>query len=734
MHVAVAATFTANPLEQPLACWFDVLGTPATITTAAPGPLAAALLDPSSPIGPQSSAALSVLLLRASDLTAVPEPSAATPASEESSQIYPDLALLREILAQRARGGHRHVVVICPSRVDAASGDDAAAIRDQFGRLEAACRDALDDLPYVQTVTSDVLTVRTGEALHDRVADRVGQIPYGPLFFAELARQIARVWSSGQVPARKVLVLDADHTLWQGIVGEDGVAGVTFGPGARLVQEYARKLQSRGVLLALCSKNVESDVRSVFTERPDCGLRLDDFAAMRVNWDAKSRNLAAIAADLGLGLDSLVLMDDSALECAEVRTALPSVIALQVPADPAALEMLLDQVWAFDGAAATAEAKTRTVLYREDAERRAFQQRVTSHDAFIEGLGLRIDIQDAQPADHARVAELSLRTNQFNVTRERWSEDGLGAAIAGGMRVSVVRVADRFGDYGLVGVVAWSADMTSRTATVRGFLLSCRALGRGVERAMLASLGTQTVALGLREVRLPFVPSDRSEPARRFLASLVDATVEVDHGVQVFALTAEASAAARVNAIPAAADDVALSVDSPAVPTAGVTPAAPAIEDGGDAVLLARAYERIALELATPAASLTMIRGVRRARPAVATSFLAPQSDLQRTIANVWRDVLYIEELGIHDNFFDLGGRSLDLVRVVSELASRDVTVTLMDLFQYTTVATLAHRLSGRDQTDRTPGGAGQGDRTAQRIAQRNRALAAAARRAPRAS
>ena len=124
---------------------------------------------------------------------------------------------------------------------------------------------------------------------------------------------------------------------------------------------------------------------------------------------------------------------------------------------------------------------------------------------------------------------------------------------------------------------------------------------------MLASLGTQAVALGLREVRLPFVPSDRSEPARRFLASLVDTTVEVDHGVQVFTLTAEASAAARVNAIPAAADDVGPSVDSPAVPTAGVTPAAPAIEDGGDAVLLARAYERIALELATPDASLTAL-------------------------------------------------------------------------------------------------------------------------------
>jgi hypothetical protein len=298
----------------------------------------------------------------------------------------------------------------------------------------------------------------------------------------------------------------------------------------------------------------------------------------------------------------------------------------------------------------------------------------------------------------------------------------------------VVRVADRFGDYGLVGVVAWSADKASGVATVRAFLLSCRALGRGVERAMLASIGTQAVALGLREVRLPFVPSDRSEPARRFLSSLADTTVELDHGVQVFTQPAESSAAGRVNAVPAAADDVAPSADSPAVPAARVTPDAPAIDGSGDAVLLARAYERIALELATPAAALAMIRGARRARPAVATSFLAPQTELQRAIANVWRDVLHIEELGIHDNFFDLGGRSLDLVRVVSELATRDVTVTLMDLFQFTTVATLANRLSGRDQSDRTPGGAGQGDRTAQRIAQRNRALAAAARRAPRAS
>ncbi len=325
-------------------------------------------------------------------------------------------------------------------------------------------------------------------------------------FHKAYAVHVAPVFSAAAGRAKKVLVLDCDNTLWGGIQGEDGPDGIELGEDTRTgrvfreVQRLVKSLAREGVLLAICSKNNPDDVAQVLESHPDMELRAVNFSAIRVNWDSKAENLRAIARELNVGLDSLVFVDDSEFELGAVRLALPEVETLRVPAQlseyPAALRAARPLFFSF---ARTGEDLARTDMVRTEAVRRDAMAAFASNEDFLRSLELRLSIRQGDAVGLPRAAQLILKTNQFNLNGRRHTEAELVQRLSDAQARPVsVAVADRFGDYGVTGIALLA--VAERRMTIETLLLSCRVLGRQVERVFMDWLVATARAEGAESI------------------------------------------------------------------------------------------------------------------------------------------------------------------------------------------------------------------------------------------
>jgi FkbH-like protein len=345
--------------------------------------------------------------------------------------------------------------------------------------------------------------------------------PWREAFWYAVGDRLARVLAAQHRAPKKCIIVDGDNTLWGGVVGEDGLAGIALGenfPGSAYVafQRQLLHLQELGVLLALASKNDPEAVEEVLEKHDAMVLRADHFACRMVNWEPKSENVRRIAAQLNIGLDSLVFVDDSAYEVAEVTEACPRVTGLQVPEDAAYLPALLPtHAHLFDAAGRSEEDAQRTVMMAAAQAREAAREGL-SREAFLASLDLRVRVFAAQPEHVVRVGQLINKTNQFNLTTRRRTEADVGALLSDeDVRVFALRARDRFGDYGLVGVGIAVREETFWTLDT--FLLSCRILGRGVETAFLRVVADRLQAVGGDSLRGEYIPTDRNGLVATFL-------------------------------------------------------------------------------------------------------------------------------------------------------------------------------------------------------------------------
>ena len=287
---------------------------------------------------------------------------------------------------------------------------------------------------------------------HDRHSHQLGHMPFTAEGYAAIGTALSRaVFQLGRRPV-KVIALDCDNTLWQGVCGEDGPQGVVVSEPFRRLQEFMLSQAQAGVLLVLCSKNNESDALAVFDHHAGMLLRREHLAGWRINWEDKPENLRALAATLNVGLDSFVFFDDNPLECATVRAGCPEVTVLQLPADAERIPAFLENVWIFDrqttprgktGSAASGIGPTRSGRNSGPPRPRC----ATSST----GLQLRIEVTEATEDLLERVAQLTTRTNQFNFTSIRRSTAEIRDLLKSSATCLVTCVSDRFGDYGLVG-------------------------------------------------------------------------------------------------------------------------------------------------------------------------------------------------------------------------------------------------------------------------------------------
>ena len=372
-------------------------------------------------------------------------------------------------------------------------------IRDMNRRLLAAVA------PIGQTFVVDVEHLLGQVGYENGLDDRnwhQARAPYALPFLDKLAAEYVRVARALKGKARKCLVLDCDNTLWGGIVGEDGLNGIQLGrtyPGSayRAFQSAALELQHRGVLLALCSKNNEADALEVLEKHPECLIRKEHLACTRINWNDKAANLREIARELNIGLDSLVFVDDSEFECSLVRQTVPEVQVIHLPKDPSRYEQILRGLDCFDALAVTAEDLARTRQYQTEAQRQGLRAQSGSVEEYLRSLEMTLTIAPADPLGIPRIAQLTQKTNQFNLTGRRYSEAEIhGLAKDADAAVYSAHLEDRFDSSGIIAVaiVRYVGDR----ATVDAFLMSCRVIGRGVEDALLAHLATEARQRGCR--------------------------------------------------------------------------------------------------------------------------------------------------------------------------------------------------------------------------------------------
>jgi FkbH-like protein len=393
------------------------------------------------------------------------------------------------------------------------------AIQQLNQRLAALCS-TISDCVFFDV---DRLAARYGRA-HWRDARMflASRLPVSADSFRTYSRGLVRSFSTLFRAPRKVLCTDLDNTLWGGVLGEDGPDGIATGgafPGNSYLdyQKYLKQLSSRGILLAIASKNNEADVREAFQVRSaDLALGLDNFVAIKINWKEKSDSIRELAEELSLGLDSFVFVDDNPVECEAIRQQLPEVAVVMVPIhEPWKLVEALSEQPFFDAAVVTDDDLNRLSEYKAQAQRAELASSVGNRDEFLASLEIVCTFQSALQAPLSRAVQLLAKTNQFNLTTRRHSAAEIEAfASKVGRQAVVVRVRDRFGDAGVVGLAL--ARNQGGSCYIDSLLLSCRVIGRGIETALLAYLGEHAVRTGAKLLVGEFIATKKNAPCANF--------------------------------------------------------------------------------------------------------------------------------------------------------------------------------------------------------------------------
>ncbi|MGO9242787.1 MAG: HAD-IIIC family phosphatase [Bryobacteraceae bacterium] len=659
---AVAASFTAEPLEAALLFWGRQLQTPFEVRFAPFNQLMQTLLDPAG-VFARNRHGVNVLLVRFEDLGAFTGGDGA--------------ALASAVREAPERTSVPLIVVLCPASFQAAP---AQAAREQFLRLAG-------EAPGVQVIDeNEIRRFYPVENWYDASGDGIGRIPYTETYFAALGTAVVRRAHALHTAPYKAVAVDCDNTLWLGTCGEDGPEGVTLGASRRALHEFLLAQREAGLLLCLCSKNNEADVWETFAAHPEFPLQPRHFTAWRLNWESKAANIGALAEELNIGTDTFIFLDDNARETAEVAGSLPEVLSLTLPEDGGLLPLWLDHLWAFDHPVVTEEDRRRSSSVAQTREFGRELRAASNLEQFVSSLELRVDVAPLAAERFSRAAQLTQRTNQFNCTSMRRTEAELHALLQTGRHeIFTAEVSDRFGDYGLTGLLI--VEKREDEYRAETFLLSCRVLGRGVEHRLLAFLGEHAEENGVHHVTAPFTPSRRNRPACDFLEAVSGGRRMETPGGLLYSF--EATAIQGLRWKPGRKAEVG--------EPRSVRPA-PAARGFVE-------FDRIARELRTPEQVLGEMRREARSVLRLETGDGAAQTDVERRLAAIWAEILQRSSISVHDNFFDLGGHSLLavllLLRVKEEFG---VELSVDDVYSGTlTLRELARTIEARQAGDVAP-------------------------------
>ncbi len=321
---------------------------------------------------------------------------------------------------------------------------------------------------------------------------------------------------------RKCIVLDLDNTLWGGIVGEDGFDGIDLGHSSngKAFVDFQKELLSlwkQGIILAINSKNNFDDAMNVIKKHPDMILREKNFASIKINWNDKAQNLKQIADEINIGLDSIVFFDDDKLNQERIKQEFPEVLTIELPNDPSQFSSILKDLNDFNVLQRTEDDIKRGEMYAQQRERNQLQKSISSLDDFLEQLDIQVKIKKSSEFLIPRISQLTLKTNQFNLTTKRYQEEEIrNFTNDEKFIVGCAQVSDKFGDNGITGV--YIINKQEKMWFIDTFLLSCRIMGRGVENGILTQILIDAKNNGIEEIRANFIPTQKNKPAQSFLS------------------------------------------------------------------------------------------------------------------------------------------------------------------------------------------------------------------------
>lgn len=668
--IVVAATFTAEPMKELTTHLIQEIGLGYEIVMAPYNQVFQELLNPNS-LFVQNNHGFNVLMIKIDDWLT----------NHSTLDVIDNVKKNIDDLILAIKRCHKQsyaslIVTICPF-------DETKIInvllREAIRELESKLIRSIND-ENIQLITPLQISSKFEiENLFNEETNRLGHIPYSQEFFACLSLMILRTIHALVAPPYKVIVLDCDNTLWEGVCGEVKLEDLIIDKAKIKFQEFIISKYREGFVIVLCSKNNEEDVINVFMNHGDMRLRLDYIAGHAINWKNKSENLKNLSSRLNLALDDFIFIDDNPLECAEVEANCPQVLVLQFPQSEIEVDDFIKHHWAFDKYKLTEADQKRTEFYKQNIRREKLKEESLSFFDFIKNLDLKINIKDLSEHEVSRISQLTQRTNQFNFTTIRQTESEIKALMDKGNKCWVISVVDRFGDYGIVGFVSFM--QTKVGIEVDNFLLSCRVLGKGVEHAIVSRLGEHGILNGSSILKFKFFSTDKNIVAKNFAESLRSQDkVTVKNGCIYTVLS---SLAKDLKFTP---EEVKQKNNKNEL-----------VKNNVKNRIHNTKFKTIPQDFSNPQYFLTRLTSKNKInRHRLNEIYIPPATDLQKAIAELYAQALRLDKVGINDNYFDLGGDSLAAVRIASSINSQwGVSLSIKDIFENKNILELEKVISG---------------------------------------
>jgi FkbH-like protein/FkbM family methyltransferase len=561
-----------------------------------------------------------------------------------------------------------------------------------YEKYEVELLEKINKIPNVYTISSSsLLAAYPVQNYYDSQGDELGHIPYTLPFFTSIGTALSRLIFSLQSSPYKVIALDCDNTLWKGVCGEDGPKGIQISEDYKFLQQFMIDQIQSGMLVCLCSKNNEEDVLEVFKQRDDMLLKPEHLVSWRTNWDYKSVNLRSLAEELNLGLDSFIFIDDNPVECAEVKANCPEVLTLQLPQKEDSLTGFLKNIWVFDHIKVTDEDKKRTKMYRENIQREKYLSSSLTLKDFLDGLNLQINISQPKPEQMERVSQLTHRTNQFNFTTVRRTEpEIINLLNTNDYNCLIVHVNDRFGDYGLVGVLIYKIE--KNVIDVDTFLLSCRVLGRGVEHKFLSELGLLSEEKQINFIDITYLQTPKNRPALEFINSFGEKYKLEIPGGSKYRLPAEFLRNLKYQS----ASFKNVKEEENKKDKKQKKSSLKISSNFNDKIQL------IGIDLQDPSIIYKKVEDLKITQTTSGKlEYVAPETEIEKKLTEIWQKVLGIKKVGLNDNFFEVGGTSLKAVQLLATLKKElKAKMSIVTLFECPTVELLSKKLSGTKGND----------------------------------
>lgn len=711
-RMVVCSTFTAEPIKEYIEWWCKLFNIDANIEFAPYNQVFQQLIDEDSLISTNNG--FNILLIRFEDWIR-DDNSPDTIKCEKLEKEY------RNILQILKNKGMKVPYFVCvfPTSNHLSLSDE---LINFIERMNSRWIKDLEDVENVYIINfKEVIDIYSISNIFDSLRDRMGHIPFTDEFYAAMGTYISRKIISLINQSFKVIVLDCDNTMWKGICGEDGALGVRIEDPFKELQKFMLDRCNEGVLLAICSKNNESDVWEVFEKNPDMLLKKEHFSAYRINWNSKADNIIEIANELNLDLNSFIFIDDSFIECNEMMHRHPQILTLKLPDKCEQFGRFLKNVWAFDKLDVVDEDRIRTKMYITERKRQELKSKIPSMQDFLNELKISVYMNYIEETQLKRVSQLTFRTNQFNLSTIRRTQDELKNLFTHpNIKAWTITVSDGFGHYGLVGVII--AEVEYELLKIDTWLLSCRVLGRNVENAVLLGLKHYCYENNINKVIAKYVPTQKNKQVKDYLEKSkwkkvseskeyteyqIDVS-EIDENIEYIELSLNSTINMHVldeEKYIESQDIPIRQLDNSDLDQSNIINATYSKSDGDNINLLETPEWEVFIENENSLKYKNYLFAVSINSPkklmelpvhniididSRSSQYLAPEDDLEKEIAGVWEKVLNVGNIGVNTDFFEVGGHSLIAIKLEVELEKCGYEFDDFNISKYSTIRKMA--------------------------------------------